>query len=418
MGSEEKKKYISICIISSLLLVSKGDIMFLDFFLILLSLPLIRNTSAIIPLLFVSSWNPLYSIIGLGAFYYYFVLFFFSLFLSQTKRYFVGETFSTRVYVLFAIWTTITIFTSVSHEIGYNLKIPIAIIMAFFVSHYNFDHSDYCYKSVLWISFLSSLYFFYKSVFSPIEFIVEKMSIGVMTSKSFLTIIDGVNPNSAAQIVSFITIILIIECIKKRNAIFLVPSLMNMYTLVFLGSRTAFYALLIVIALYICVFSTFPKITKIVIMVGGLLVMLFVLYMINSMDTHLSDSVVDGDGSGRFVTWTLLALYVIPNYWFGGIGLGRENYEALGFDFDADNLYFDLFCQTGIVGFVLFFYLYFHTLWRAFISYKNDSNLDYIFTLLLSFLFLGIGESVFESLLFWGTLLFANSIIDLGQKKN
>lgn len=419
MKKREQNLYILLCTISSLLLISKNDFFLLDFCLILLSLPLLKRPATYIPMLFVASWNQSFGVLGLGAFYYYFLLFLASLFFSRKSDLkFVGSSFSTRIYLCFASWIIFTMFTSVSHEMSYSIKLSITIVLVFLASNYKYKDSGYCNKCMLWVSFFVSFFFFYRAAFSPMEFVVEKSYSWGISTETFQSIMDGVNPNSASPIVAILTIILLIESIKRHNPIYLIPSLMNMYTMVFLGSRTAFYTLFIVLAYYFLVFVKISRLAKIIVFLITLLVIVMATYLINIMDTHLSDSVIEGEGSGRFVTWALLAINVIPNYWFWGIGVGRENYDALGYGYDADNLYFDLLCQTGIIGFVLFFYIFIFTIRKAYLASKGNNAIDSVYIILLAFIFWGIGESIFDTIFFWGTLLYANTFIDLGQMKS
>lgn len=419
MGKSEQNVYILVCVISALLLICKTDFILWDVGLVLLSLPLIRRPVAFVPMLFVASWNQAFGVLGLGAFYYYFLLFIFSLFICpKSDKEYVGSTSSTRVYVCFALWIILTMFTSVSHEMSHAIKLSITIVLVFFVSNFRFNSSEYCHKCMIWISFVISFFFFYRAAFSPVEFVVERFYSWGTAAETYQSIMNGVNPNTASPIVAILTIILLIECINRRNPFYLIPSLMNMYTMVFLGSRTCFYALFIVLAYYFFMFSKTSLRVKVIVFVIALLVATLAIHLINTMDTHLADSVVEDEGSGRFVNWALLVANVIPNYWLWGIGLGRENYDMLGFSFDADNLYIDLLCQTGIVGFVLFICLFLFTIVKAYRSSKVSKTTDHIYLILVAFVFLGVGESIFDSIFFWGTLLYANAIIDLGQNKS
>lgn len=419
MGKSEQNRYILLCVMSTLLLISKTDFIIYDFILVLLSFPLLRRPVSFIPLLFVASWSQTFGVLGLGAFYYYYLLFIFSLFFSnKMDKEYVGKSSLTLAYLCFALWIILTMFKSVSHEMSYAIKLSITIVLVFVATNFRFNSSGYCNKCVLWISFTASFFFFYRSAFCPVEYVVETARSWGTEVETFTSIMEGVNPNSASPIVAILTIILLIECVKRHNPIYLIPSLLNMYTMVFLGSRTSFYAMAIVLAYYFFMFTKVSRRVKIIAIIVALLVMAFAIHFINTMDTHLADSVVEDEGSGRFVTWALLMVNVVPKYWLWGIGVGRENYDALGYSFDADNLYIDLLCQTGIVGFALFFYLLLFTIRKARQISKISNTTDYVYIILVGFIFFGVGESIFNTLLFWGTMLYVNSIIDLGQKRS
>lgn len=418
MDRSKQKLYIWLCTISTLLLISKTSNVLIDIFLILLSLPLLKKPITLVPLLFIASWSAAFGIFGLGAFYYYFILFIISLVSSnRSDKKYVGTTFTTRLYIYFALWIILTAFTSVSQESSQAIKLSINVMIAFFASNFIFKDHEYCNKCMLWISFTSSLFFFYRSAFSPATYTLEKeMSWGIRTS-TWASIMDGVNPNTASPIVAVLTIVLLTECIKRRNLLYLIPSFLNMYTMVFLGSRTSFYALFTVLAYYLFIYVRISKWAKIGALIGALSTVILAMYLIEVMDTHLSVSLFEENGSGRFFTWESLLQNVIPNHWIMGIGVGRANYNALGYEYDADNLYFDLLCQTGVVGLVLFLSLFLLSIRKAYQSSRREKSFNYIFVILLVFLIMGIGESIFDNVFLWGTLLYTNAVSGMLAKK-
>ena len=89
------------------------------------------------------------------------------------------------------------------------------------------------------------------------------------------------------------------------------------------------------------------------------------------------------------------------NNFVKGIGVGKENYEYYGFKVDADDMYVDLLCQTGIVGFVLFLTFYVFTLILLWKKRGGNRDLDFLIAVFLAYLVEGWGESVFDTPMFW-----------------
>jgi hypothetical protein len=139
-------------------------------------------------------------------------------------------------------------------------------------------------------------------------------------------------------------------------------------------------------------------------------------YYIDYIESRLVvSSFMEDQGSGRFVTWALLWQDVIPRYWIRGFGVGFANYLALGYQFDADNMYIDLLCQVGIIGSILFYLQHFHTFRRIRAMEDDKTIIDLLVIISICFLFFGFGESVFSTTFYWGNLII---LCTLGRGEN
>ena len=237
----------------------------------------------------------------------------------------------------------------------------------------------------------------------PVEFVYELDANNVIleASPSFRS---DMNPNTASQIVLLVFIILYCGAFRIKKYRLIGYALLNLGSLMYLGSRTAFFTVCIIAVVYLFVVlkMSFIKKSLILVAVGVLFFGAFSISNRFERAERLSVSSVQQDeGSGRFVTWKWLFNDAIPNNIISGIGYGRENYEYFGFDVDADNLFIDLLCQTGIVGLILFLVFYIRTIVLLWKKRKQKREWDFLITILLAYLIEGWGESVFDTPMFW-----------------
>lgn len=411
MNNSNQRIYLIISIISTILLIDGIDNSLETALLIIMSLPLLRFPASYIPLIWSSSWYSSFAVLPfINAYFYYSILFLIAL-LYNRKTYGIFASIEFKQYLLIALclWYIACLPLSVSPDYNFVSKIIIQISLIVLVGCFRSFDAGYVRKSLLYISVASSLFFFLISTLFPIEFVISKDNKWGEYIHTGMTLYPGMHTNSAAQIIVLTTIILVCNAFRSSKQWLIVPISFNIYTLFYLGSRTSFFTLIFTIIVYILVFlriSTKNKIAFITSLFFSYGVILLLMPTHSLTSRIVTDSIIEDQGSGRFVTWMRLWNEIIPHYWLKGIGIGREGYTQLGFFFDADNMYIDLLCETGIVGFLLFLLIYICFIKHAFQLCKSiDDNIDFIAIMILAFMMLGIGESVFDAPLYWSTLL-------------
>ena len=213
------------------------------------------------------------------------------------------------------------------------------------------------------------------------------------------------NPNTASQIVLVLFTILYSEMFRTKKYWLLIFAALNAGTLMFLGSRTAFFTMAIIAVVYLMVVLK-TAIWKKILLFIVFLALFFVLFSLGSgigrSDRLTIETIEEDQGSGRFYTWDVLYHEVIPYHLVHGVGVGKANYENLPiFALDADNLYIDLLTATGIVGLLLFFAYYISNLRHLFRYRKKKRDWDFLIAIFLAYLFEGIGETVYDLPMIW-----------------
>ena len=210
------------------------------------------------------------------------------------------------------------------------------------------------------------------------------------------------NPNTAALVIVAIYTILYCEAFRTKKFRLIALAFLNFISLMYLGSRTSFFTAGIITVAYFIVWKTSPVKKGFV-----LLLLCFFLWGVYSASSLFErsqrlvfSSFQEDQGSGRFIKWELYFHDIIPDNYVKGIGYG--NYDSYGYDeSDADNLYVDLLCQTGIVGFLLFLSFYISSLVHFCKSKAYKREFGFLIAYFLAFLLIGFGESVFDTPLFW-----------------
>lgn len=409
----EDRVYLLITLVSMLILISGMRKTDASILLIFFSLPMLGRPVTLIPMLFVTSWNMTFSIFGLGAYFYYFILFLIAMAFSH-RHYgrFIGANRTTLFYVLFAVYIIISAVFSISHVTEPAIRLMFTILSVAFVGLFQCKSQLYIYKSLFWIALVASIYFGIRILISPVPFVIESEVLDSISSVQ-PTIMRRVNPNSAAQIITILSIILFITDIrvKQYKTPIIFALLLNLNTLITLASRTSFYALGASFALYLIFASNMSKARKFHLLLLTAGVMYLLNQFIESIESRLIvTSVLEDEGSGRFITWTLLWEDVVPKYWLLGFGYGIANYRILNFPFDADNMYMDLLCQLGVIGSALFYFLHFDMMKRVNSARRDSIGMESMFFILCCFLVFGFGETVFNTPLYWASLLLVSSL--------
>lgn len=400
--------FVLIDLISAFLLMNEAAAEIKPFVLAPLSLILVLKPVSIIPMLFVSSWSiSLAAFPGLAAYFYYLALFFvsivLSLFFKKGKNIisFVPKAHQARFAVWFALWVFITAFSSVSGEWYDALKLAFYILPLFIVARLYLPDLETCRTSIDIIAVFFSVYLLYVIVYAPVDYISDNKEV-LTTYSSFRS---DMNPNTGAQIVLVLFTILYCEAFRtKKYWLFLFAGL-NGGTIMVLGSRTAFFTMIVIALVYLMVVlkTTILKKTVLFAVFVGLF---FALYSFGSRFERFErlniSSFQEDQGSGRFYTWEVLLKEVIPYHWVKGVGFGKANFENLPiFAGDGDNLYIDLLTATGIVGLLLFFAFYATTLINLLHFRKKKRDWDFLIAIFLAYLVEGMGETVFDTTLFW-----------------
>ena len=405
MTKRQQIYYLFLILLSAILLVSETTSVIKPIVLVLLSLLMIPSPITFLPVLFVSSWSiTLVALPGLAAFFYYLVLFLFSVSLSLLRsKPFTKPPHFVIFALLFAIWVFATGFFSISGEWYGAMKIALYIVPLGLLSRYRFADMEFLGKSLIVVAAFFSVYFLFISVVAPVDFIMEKEGLDIIwkTSPSFRT---DMNSNTAAQVVLLVFIILFCGAFRTKKYWLIGFALLNIGSFMYLGSRTAFFAACIIAVVYLMLVlkMSFIKKTMVFLVVATLFFGTFSMsYQFERAERLSVASVQEDEGSGRFITWKWLFDDAIPNNFVKGIGCGRENYEYYGFSTDADNMYIDLLCETGIVGLVLFMLFYIRTVFLLWKRRKQSRDSDFLIAIFLAYLIEGWGESVFDTPMFW-----------------
>lgn len=392
-------------LVSAILLMSETTSLIKPFVLVLLSVLMIPNPLAYIPMLFVSSWSITFvAFPGLAAYFYYLALFFVSLVVSLTFNKekvvsFVSKIPAARMAILFAVWITVTAFYSVSGQWYDAVKLALFIVPLIFVSRLRLSNMEFCRTSIDIIAVFFSVYCLYIILFAPAQYYSELGTIGQDTIR------NDMNPNTASQIVLVLFTILYSEVFRTKKYWLMLFAALNAGTLMVLGSRTAFFTMAIITVAYLMLVLK-TSVWKKTLLLGVFVAMFFVLFSLSDglgRSERLSiDTIEDDQGSGRFYTWEVLLTEVVPYHLVKGVGVGKANYENLPiFASDADNLYIDLLTATGIVGLLLFFAYYILNLIHLFRFRKKKRDWDFLIAIFLAQLFEGIGETVYDIPIIW-----------------
>lgn len=406
-----KKQSLTLCffyladLLSAFLLMSETGGPLKPILLVLFSLPMILKPLSLIPMLFVSSWSiSLTALPGLAAFFYYLALFFISVFVSliinkEKVVTFVSTFPAARFALLFAIWIFVTAFSSVSGEWYSAMKLSLYIIPVFMISYLHLRDMEFCRTSIDIIAAFFSVYCLYIIMFAPVDYFSDLELYGKRSLRS------DMNPNTVSQVVLALFIIMYSETFRTKKYWLLLFAALNVGTLMFLGSRTAFFTMAIIAVVYLMLVLK-TAIWKKILLFGFFLALFFVLFSMGSgmgRSERLSIATIEADeGSGRFYNWEVLLTEVIPYHLVKGVGVGKKNFENLPiYALDADNLYIDLLTATGIVGLLLFFAYYILNLKHLFRYRKKKRDWDFLIAIFLAQLFEGIGETVYDIPLIW-----------------
>lgn len=389
-----------ICDILSSIIMGLGmNDMLSGFILVTLSFPLLMKPSMLLPLLFVSSWSSSISVLGIAAFYYYLALFLISLIINpnQVRWRIKRSLFTTFLLLAFAAWIMVSAYNSLSGGLYIPFKIVLFIIFPIICSISSVSDMDLCYDTISRSAVFFAVYFFLRSVFAPIEMYDPEL----MTTD--VTLIQGVGTNVMAQAIVMLLLYSFATSVEQKRYDWLIISFLFILSLFYLGSRTSAYTSIIFLAIYF-IFFVDTKITYKLLLLCVISLSSLLLFVVGSSFENFArldlSTIQEDQGSGRFINWGLYIMNIIPNYRLFGIGPGVENYMALGYKSDADNMYMDLICELGIPGLTIFTILFICLVSKA--SHIQSRFYRGLFlTLILLHLSIGFGETVFDTCPFW-----------------
>lgn len=399
--------------ISSVLLLIESNSSIIATIIIGASLRLALNPVTLIPLIFVSSVSSsITAIPGLAGIFYYLYLFLAAC--CCKNKFILPKSKAVYFLIIYAIWIVISSLQSVTGETSQAYRILVAIFAIILGSMFKLDHKQVI-NYLLIMAIACSIYIIYKISYEPILFLPGEGAVESYSANSNiqLTIAKNINPNTLAQFLLIIYLIIFnyaLELKKQISFICILPIL----PILIIGSRTIFISLIAISMIQFILTSKVSKKTKLLTIFLGSIFSSFLMNIAISTNERLAiETIAENKGSGRFDTWNELFNHVIPNNLFCGVGYGANNLSKLGYYLDGDNLYVDILTQLGIIGFILFFTF----VLILFINLKKgNSTANKIAISFILFIFWGgMGETIFDTFIFWAIAFYSLSIITNNQ---
>ena len=360
---------------------------------------------AFLPLIIFSSLSSsITAFSGLAAVFFYLLMFLISMLIRGKWKFELRWNRSMTMMALFSLWILVSTILSPYGEAYSAVRQLILVLLIVLCTWGCRLKYGECEDAMIIVGAVVSLACVVKLILFPERYTI----VGTYVMHEALSLSKDLNPNQIAAVFSVLFVFFFISLLRRKK-LAVVPLLMSFAVLVLLKSRTAFFSALIVCGLYFLIrYKTSLKNKLLLcgvlfVLLGGTMALSGRGSAVDS-DKKLSiSSIVEDSGSGRFLTWAEAFTLIIPSNPVHGIGFGSESFKNMGYDFDADNLYVDLLAETGVVGFVLFFA--FFILLATRLSRSGSRSGTMCLYLLLLQLFLGIGETVFDSQLFWCVVL-------------
>lgn len=381
-------------------------------FNILVSLLLFLHPVTLIPVIFVASISSSISILGFSALFYYLFLFILSAVLRKGIRLHVPKKKSILFLAVFLGWLVICSMCSVSGNVYESLKLCFTIVLFVICLSLNICSCKQARKELDRFAVLCMPVILFKLVFLPSAFVIE----GLYSTRILSSVSETLNPNQLGISMAVLFVMEFAILCKKRHMRHLIALACLFAILLILKGRTSFFSAILVSGIYLMSECRINK--KMKFFIYALIVIVsavFVVRTISDIDSYEDSaesneagkemsvsSVIQSDGSGRFVTWAFAFSEIIPEHYIHGIGIGVTNYEAIGYERDADNLYVDLLTEIGTPGFILFFLFYFvlMTEIKKHTGIYDRSGRLYVYLMILM-LMCGIGETLFDSSFLW-----------------
>lgn len=420
--SAGKIKFFAICAsaVSSCLLLVGPQTVFTSLVNVLLSVAVFAYPLSAVPLLLSSSVSSSISIFGLAAVFYYLLLFFLALIVRRGYKIHITRSRSLIYLLLFLVWTVICATKSATGELYFTFRMFIFIVIAWLCAEAGNAKIKNIEKVILFVAPVCLLVCVGKMLFFPEKFIIE----GPYNTVVRHSIANHIGPNQFAPFVAVLGVLAFFRLLQQKRWMDFASVILSFFLLFLLKSRTSLYGAAGICFLYfIFEYRMRLKYKSIIAVAAALIVLLPAVGVFSEekFDSSVSSdekdlslaSLVEDAGSGRFFTWLQVFSEVFPTHPIFGIGIGRDNYQAIGLEFDSDDLYVDLLAELGFPGFCLFFLFYFKLLFEV----KRSSEGKAVFYLLLIQLIFGIGETVFDSQFFWIIAMLGIMELRNGKKK-
>lgn len=410
----KKSTVLAVSAISTCLLLIGPQGMLVSLVNLLLSSVVFIYPPAAVPMILASSISSSISLFNhLAAVFYYLLIFFaaqmvrggFKLHITKSRAY---------VYLLvFFLWLFLCAVKSPTGEIYSTVRLFLFLLLSWLVAESGSITYSKCVEAVMIVAPVCLAVCSAKMLLFPSKYIVEGQYFTFIRD----SIADHINPNQFAQYVAVLCVMSFIGILKKRRWFYAVTLFLAVVLLFVTKSRTSFYGALGICFLYFILEFRMPVRQKAaVIACAALLTIVPIVNVIRDGGAGSASStdeksigvssVIEDAGSGRFFTWVEVFSDVLPSHPVFGIGIGKENYQAVGMEFDSDDLYVDLLAETGIPGFFLFFLFFFRFLKEVRRKVKVRNGDESMVYLLLIMLLFGIGETIFDSQFFWTIVFF------------
>lgn len=403
-------------LMSVFLLVAAPEGTMRSLMLMALSIVMIANPKTFMPVILVSSMSTSIAVGPLAAIFYYMALYLVSMLMKSSIRFYVPKQKHVVMTVVFALWILLCGIMSTSGEIYDTVKLLVLVALLLMCTYTGKPDYKEHMRAFLAAAPVFAAAGVAKIIFAPETFVIEGSYIDI-----YLKSISGViNPNQISAVAAVFAFIGFIYMLNRKSLYGAAAFLLPMVFIFLLKSRTSFYASLAICLAYFVISYNTRRIWKylaLAAIIAGIGLQFLrdpEPYMGSGEEKELTvTSMIEDSGSGRFFNWAEAFNTIIPEHPVFGIGMGRENYEALGFDFDSDNLYVDLLAELGIPGLILFI-IFISILFATVASGEmKDRTMIYILAMMLV---IGLGETVFDSYLFWVVVAMAMVYIrSMGQ---
>jgi len=241
---------------------------------------------------------------------------------------------------------------------------------------------------------------------------IKLLAFPVITETGRRALLYGQNINVLARNIAYLSAacLALLHIYNNRWMFYFIA--LSIGCILITGSRTSFFAIIIVA--YICsIYFSGNKKTFIKKSIGYIVIVIicFLVIQISEYDRVTQITSDDISNDIRFVTAANLYNYAISKNLWTGIGLGNENsYKILGYVLDSDNMYIDILTQLGVLGLVIIMFVVIYTLNQIVKldeKYKNYKNIYFPFALILTNMSMSMTESIFDESFFYTSIALA-----------
>lgn len=320
--------------------------------------------------------------------------------------------------VLISIYSLISITYSKDLDGAFSefmvLMINIVIIILLYVNKVNFKKLFHLFyiASIISLFFASILILFNGNLIEGI--------LGGDLSR--ISMDDSQNPGEFGRNTLIIFVILLFYFEEKNNKSIYFFSILSIIISIILivisGSRTSLFGMILSFILYFLLqIFCIKKSKKNTITILFILISSFILLNLfdNSLKSIISrytlSSIIETQGTRRFVIWDLYLSYVIPNQPIFGVGIGGSSeiaalsyYTNINYIYlkPAHNMYLQILIELGIFG-TLIYAMFFITIIKDYFTrtiYEKRMKCG-LFIVFLILLVMALGEPMFFSKPFW-----------------